>query len=303
MSATDPATAALLASEKPPLSPARLALYRARRHPGFLIGGFIVLAFVLVAIFAPWIAPSDPYAQDIANQFAPPLWQPGGSWAHPIGTDGLGRDVLSRVIYGARVSLLVGFLAAGLAAIIGTTIGVIGGYFGGKVDSVVMYVVTTKLALPGLVVALSLISIFKASVPVLIGAIAILFWDRYAVVTRAAAMQLRGSEFVAAARAIGSSHLRIIVVELLPNLMNQVVVVLTLETAVAILVEAALSFLGLGIQPPTPSWGGMVSEARADMFFQPHLIAAPGLAIFILVIAINLFGDGLRDVTAPEGRG
>lgn len=298
----DPAAKSSSAFRTTPLSPSQVALHRARRHLGLQIGMSVVLVYVIAAVFAPWLAPHDPYAQNIANQFAPAVWQAGGDWTHIFGTDGLGRDLLSRVIFGARVSLIISFTAASLAAVVGTSIGLIGGYFGGRVDNVVMYLVTCKLALPGLIVTLSLVSVFSASLPVLICALAFLFWDRYAVVTRTITMQLRTREFVTAARAIGSSHLRIIVSEILPNLWSHIIVILTLEMALAILIEAALSFLGLGVQPPTPSWGIMVSEARADMFFQPHLIAVPGFAIFVLVIAINLMGDGLRDVTATDGR-
>jgi peptide/nickel transport system permease protein len=178
----------------------------------------------------------------------------------------------------------------------------IGGYFGGRVDAVVMYLVNSKLALPGLVVALSLVSIFGGSVLILILVLGFLFWDRYAIVTRTITMQLRSQEFVTAAEAVGATRFRIIMAEIMPNLMDRVIVILTLEMAVAILIEAALSFLGLGIPPPTPSWGQMVAEGRSSMFFQPFLVTIPGIAILVLVISINMMGDGIRDITSPEGR-
>jgi peptide/nickel transport system permease protein len=165
-----------------------------------------------------------------------------------------------------------------------------------------MYLVNVKLALPGILVALSLVSMFGGSITALVIILGFLFWERYAVVTRSATQQIRRAEFVLAARACGASRLRIIVGEILPNVLNQVIVVATLEMAIAILVEAALSFLGLGTQPPTPSWGLMVSEGRNFIFYKPYLIELPGAAIFLLVMAINMLGDGVRDVSAPEGR-
>jgi peptide/nickel transport system permease protein len=205
-------------------------------------------------------------------------------------------------MYGARISLTVGFGAAAIAGFIGGSLGLIGGYFGGRVDAVVMYLVNVKLAMPGVLVALSLISVFGGSVTVVVAVLGFLFWDRFAVVTRSVTQQIRVNDYVTAAEAVGASRARIILGEILPNVMNHIIVIASLEMASAILVEAALSFLGLGIRPPTPSWGLMISEGRNFMFFQPYLVAIPGAAIFILVIAINMLGDGIRDITAPEGR-
>ena len=275
---------------------------RALRHRGLLLGSAWLLVVVLVAICAPLMAPYDPYAQDLTNRLIDPVWLAGGSWEHPFGTDALGRDYLSRIVYGARISLAVGIGASLISGLIGTTLGMMGGYFGGRVDSFVMYLVNVKLALPGILIALSLVFVFGGSVVAIVFILGFLFWERYAVVTRSATQQLRSSEFVTAAEACGASKLRIIVGEILPNILNQIIVVATLEMAIAILVEAALSFLGLGTQPPTPSWGLMVSEGRNFMFFKPYLIEIPGVAIFLLVIAINMMGDGVRDITAPEGR-
>jgi peptide/nickel transport system permease protein len=283
-------------------SPVRLMRMRALSHPGFLFGTSVVMIAALSAIFAPWIAPYDPFIQEMPDRLINPIWGTGGSWAHPLGTDLFGRDYLSRLIWGTRVSMTIGFVAAGLAAVVGTTIGMIGGYFGGRVDAVVMYLINCKLALPGLIVGLSLVSIFGGSMLILILVLGFLFWDRYAIVTRTITMQLRAQEFVTAAQAVGASKTRIIVAEILPNLMDRVIVILTLEMAVAILLEALFSFLGLGIPPPTPSWGQMVAEGRSVMFFQPFLVTIPGVAILVLTIAINMMGDGIRDISAPEGR-
>jgi peptide/nickel transport system permease protein len=274
---------------------------RAKKHVGLIFGGIIVMAVILAAIFAPLLAPYDPYDQDLTKRLIDPVWKTG-DWAHILGTDGLGRDYLSRLIYGSRISLIVGFGAAIIAGTLGSIIGLMGGYFGGRVDSFVVYLINVKLALPGLLIALSLVSIVGGSVTALVLILGFLTWDRYAVVTRSVAQQVRSNDFITAARAVGASQTRIIIGELLPNVMNQIIVIASLEIAIVILIEAALSFLGLGIKPPEPSWGLMISEARNFMFFKPHLIAIPGFAIFLLVIAINMAGDGLRDVTAPEGR-
>ncbi len=283
-------------------SPPELMKRRAKKHVGFIIGGTVVVLVLILAVFAPVIAPSDPYDQTLTNRLLPPIWHEKGSWFHPFGTDALGRDYFSRVIFGARISLMIGFFAAAVSAVVGSALGMVGGYFGGKTDAVVMYLINVKLALPGLLVALSLVSVFGGSLIALICILAFLFWDRYAVVTRSVTQQIRTNDYITAAQAVGASRLRIIVCEVLPNLMNQIIVIASLEMAVAILVEAALSFLGLGIQPPTPSWGLLVSEGRSFMFFKPYLVTIPGLAIFILVISINMMGDGIRDITAPEGR-
>jgi peptide/nickel transport system permease protein len=214
----------------------------------------------------------------------------------------MGRDYLTRLMYGARISLTIGFGAAAIAGIIGTSLGLLGGYFGGWVDSLVMYCVNVKLALPGILVALSLIEVFGGSVFSVTLILGVLFWDRFIVVTRSVTQQTRVADYVTAAEAVGASRLRIILGEVLPNVLNHIIVIASLEMAVSILVEAALSFLGLGIRPPTPSWGLMISEGRNFMFFQPYLVAVPGIAILVLVVAINMLGDGIRDITAPEGR-
>jgi peptide/nickel transport system permease protein len=294
------AAEALLEREAP--SPRAVMRRRATTHVGFLTGGAIVLGIVFVAIFAPFLTAYDPYAQELTQRLIPPVWSAKGGWAHLLGTDGLGRDYLTRLMYGARISLMIGLGAATIAGLIGTTLGLIGGYFGGRVDAVVMYIVNVKLSLPGVLVALSLISVFGGSVAVVVTVLGFLFWDRFVVVTRSVTQQVRTNDYVTAAEAVGASRTRIIVGEILPNVMNHIIVIASLEMAVAILVEAALSFLGLGIRPPTPSWGLMISEGRNFMFFQPYLVAIPGVAIFLLVIAINMLGDGIRDITAPEGR-
>jgi peptide/nickel transport system permease protein len=275
---------------------------RARRHPGFLAGSFILAFIVVVALLAPWLAPHDPYAQDLSRRLIPPFWHPGGGTEHLLGTDHLGRDYVSRIMYGARISLLIGFVAALVSGVIGTALGLAAGYFGGRVDMFVTFFITMRLSMPLVVVALAVVSQIGGSLTVLILVIGLLIWDRYAIVVRAAALQIRSQEFITAAKAIGSSTPRILWSELMPNLINQVIIVATLEMAHAILVEAVMSFLGLGVQPPLPSWGLMISEGKNQILFDSWVIAIPGAALFCLVLAINLFGDGLRDITAPENR-
>ena len=284
-------------------TPGEVMRRRARTHIGFLAGAGFVLLMILLAVFAPWVSPSDPFTQDLDARLMNPIWGSGGSWHHPLGTDSLGRDYLTRILFGARISLVIGFGAAIISGVVGSTIGIVGGYFGGRVDAFVMYLINVKLALPGILIALSLVSVFGSSLIALIAILGFLFWDRFAVVTRSVTQQIRGQEFVTAAEAVGASRARIVFREILPNVMSHIIVIASLEMAIAILVEAVLSFLGLGIQPPTPSWGLLISEGRNFMFFKPYLIALPGLALFFLVIAINLMGDGIRDITVPEGRG
>ncbi len=285
-----------------PLSPRQEMTGRALRHSGFQIGLVIVLVTLLCALFSSLIAPHDPYVQNLADKLKPPVWDSGGSLKHIFGTDTLGRDLLSRIVFGARVTVVVGFGTAILSGTIGSLIGICGGYFGGRIDAFVVFLTNVKLAMPGVLLALSLVSIFGGSLFTITLIVGLLFWDRFAIVTRTATQQIRHQEFVTAAEFAGASRTRIILREILPNVMNQIIVVASLEMAIAILVEASLSFLGVGLQPPTPSWGLLVSEGRAFMFFKPYLIMIPGLAIFIVVVGINLLGDGLRDIMAPQGK-
>ena len=271
-------------------------------HQGVMIGAAIVLAAVLIALSAPLIAPHDPYSQDLLNRLVPPVWDSRGSWEHILGTDHLGRDYLSRLIYGARISLLIGVGAALISGLIGTVLGVAAGYFGGRVDMIVTFMITVRLSMPVVLVALAVVAIVGGSLQVVIMVLGFLLWDRFAVVMRSSTLQIRSMDYVAAAQAVGCSTTRILTTEIMPNVVNNLIVIATLEIAHAIILEAALSFLGLGVQPPLPSWGLMVSEGKDMMLFEPWLITIPGVALFLLVLAINLLGDGARDITAPENR-
>jgi len=269
---------------------------KAFRKTGLLIGAIVVGIALFTAIFAPLLVPHDPFAQDLSRRLAPPIWMEGGTMGNPLGTDQLGRDYLSRLIYGARISVLIGVTATITSGLIGIALGVIGGFFGGRVDDAVLFAITTRLSIPLILVALAVVSLVGSSLTVVVATLGLLLWDRFAVVARVATMQVRTLDFVAAAWAAGCSRPRIVLREILPNILSPLAVVATLEVALAILLEAALSFLGLGVPPPLPSWGLMIAEAKDYMFFSPWVIMIPGLSLFVLVFGINLLGDGLRDL-------
>lgn len=297
----------LVTSVAGPLQPSSRGLKRGCRlldHPGLVIGALLLLSIFFLAALAGFVSPHDPLDQDLSRRLIPPIWQADdrATWVHPLGTDQLGRDYLSRLMHGARISLLIGLSTMLISGLVGAGLGILAGFFGGRIDLAVSFLVTTRLSLPVVLVALAVVSLVGSSLSVVIAVLGFLLWDRFAVVLRSATQQVRSQEYITAARAIGCSNLRILLSEVLPNVMGPLIVVATLEVAHAILLESALSFLGLGVQPPTPSWGLMVAEARGLMFFDPWLIALPGGALFVLVLAINLFGDGLRDLMAPQSR-
>lgn len=271
-----------------------------QRHWGFLIGAGLLGLAAIVAIFAPFIAPHDPFQQDLALRLKPPFWHEGAEPGYLLGTDQLGRDYLSRLIYGTRISLVLGLGAVLISGLIGITLGIVAGYFGGWIDTAISALITTRLSLPVVLVALAIVAIVGGSLTVVLLVIGLLLWDQFAVVARTATMSLRNAEYIAAARAMGTSRLHILVREVLPNIRAPLIVVATVEMANAILIEAALSFLGLGVQAPLPSWGLMLSEGKNFMFFSPWLITLPGVCLFTLTLAINLMGDGLRDVQARD---
>ena len=285
-------------------SPGAMMRKRVFSHWGFMIGAFVLIAIFLMALLAPYISPGDPFDQVLSRKLVPPIWSDSAkaTWDHPLGTDHLGRDYMTRLFYGARISLLIGFGAMLISGVIGTTLGVLAGYYVGRVDMVVNFIITTRLSMPVVLVALAVVSIVGSSLTVVIWVLGLLIWDRFAVVMRSATQQVRALDFVTSAQALGCSTPRILLTEVMPNITNHLIVIATLEMAHAILLEAALSFLGLGVQPPEPSWGLMISEAKGMIFFDPWLITIPGLALFALVLSINLLGDGIRDVTAPENR-
>jgi len=284
------------------LTPKERMIRKAKSHLGFQFGAFIVVTFALIAILAPLIVPHDPYVQNLSNRLLSPVWNEQGTWQHILGTDHLGRDYLSRLIYGARISMGVGFGAATLGCLIGVTIGLSAGYLGGRIDQAASFLLTCQLALPSLLLAMALVFFVGSSVATLVIVLGVLHWQYYMVVTRTLTRQIRSLEYVSAARSIGSTDRQILFYEILPNLLNQIIVVFSLEMAVVIIHEASLSFLGVGVQPPTASWGLMIAEGKTMMYFKPYLVMIPGAALFLLVLAVNLLGDGIRDITAPESR-
>ena len=287
------------------LEPTPMTKLRRRvfKNHSFLIGAVILVFIILIALLAPLFSPHDPYDQDLARRLMNPFWHDKKTNdLYLLGTDKVGRDYLSRLIYGAQISLLIGFLTILISGTIGTALGVVAGYFGGRVDMVVNFIINTRLAMPVFLVAMAAVVAFGASLHVVIMVLGLFLWDRFAVVMRSITMQARDLDYVKAARAIGCSTPYIIIREIFPNVLSSLTVVATVEMANAILLEAALSFLGFGVQAPTPSWGLMLNEGREYMFFSPWLLALPGTGLFLLVLAINLFGDGLRDVTLERER-
>jgi peptide/nickel transport system permease protein len=271
------------------------------RRTFFFIGVAIVTIVVVAAIFAPWLATHDPYIQNLDRRMVPPFWMNGGATEHVLGTDQLGRDYFSRLLYGARISLLIGLSTVLVSGLIGISLGVLGGFFGGRIDDAVMFVITCRLSIPLILVALTVVALVGTSLAVVIATLGLLLWERFAVVARTTTMQVRRREYIEAAQASGASLPHILIWEVLPNITAHLIVVATVEMAIAILLEAALSFLGLGVPPPLPSWGLMIAEAKDYMFFTPWIITIPGLSLFVLVFGINLVGDGVRDF-AGRGR-
>jgi len=263
-------------------------------------GAAIFLAIVLSAVFAPWIAPHDPVIVDIRHRMGPPAWMEGGTREHVLGTDQIGRDLLSRVIWGGRVSLVVGVTAVLLSSTIGILFGLAAGYFGGRLDWSIMTFINVMLTFPFVLLALAVIAVLGPSMPNMIIVLGVTGWPVYARVVRAETFALREREFVLAARALGGSHARIVFRQILPNLISPIVVIATLQIAQVIILESFLSFLGLGVQPPTPTWGGMLADGRVYLSTAWWLATFPGLAIFITVLGINLLGDGLRDTLDPR---
>ena len=286
--------------EPSPMSKLRRRIFK---NHSFMIGAAILIVILVCALLAPLLAPHDPYELDLSKRLINPFWHNKKTDAEfMLGTDKIGRDYLSRLIYGAQISLLIGFSTILISGVIGTALGVTAGYFGGRVDMMVNFIINTRLAMPVFLVAMAAVVAFGASLHVVILVLGLFLWDRFAVVMRSITMQARDLDYVKAARAIGCSTPHIIIREIFPNVLSSLTVVATVEMANAILLEAALSFLGFGVQAPTPSWGLMLNEGREYMFFSPWLLALPGTGLFLLVLAINLFGDGLRDVTLERER-
>ncbi len=283
-----------------PATTARRSWRRLWRLKWGLVAAVLMLLIVGVSAAAPWIAPFSPVEVDIRHRLAPPAWMDRGTPDHVLGTDQIGRDLLSRMIYGGRVSLLIGVAAVLVSSTIGVLLGLGAGYFGPRVDWTIMTLVNVMLTFPFVLLALAVIAVLGPSLVNMVIVLGVADWPLYARVIRAETMTLRERDFMTAARALGMSHLRIIFRQLLPNLVSVIVVIATLQVARVIILESFLSFLGLGVQPPTPAWGNMLGDGRVYMLNSWWIAAFPGLAIFITTLTINLMGNALRDWLDPH---
>ena len=278
----------------------RVALRRLLRLRWGLAATGVLAVIVAVTIAAPWIAPHDPLAVNVRHRLAPPAWMEQGGRAHLLGTDQVGRDLLSRMIHGGRVSLVVAVCAVAISTTIGVFLGLGAGYFGRRVDWTIMTGVNVMLTFPFVLLALAVIAVLGPSLPNMIGVLGVAGWPIYARVVRAETMAIRERDFVVAGRALGMSHVRIVFRQILPNLVSPIVVIATLQVAQVIILESFLSFLGLGVQPPTPAWGNMLGEGRVYMLNSWWIATFPGLAIFVTTLTINLMGNALRDWLDPH---
>lgn len=281
-------------------SPTQRALRNFRRHTPGMIGLVVVIIFILMAVLAHWLAPVDPFVQNTDIRFTPPLWASGGKWPYIFGTDILGRDVLSRLLYGAHLSLMIGFISVLVGASVGVPLGMASGFIGGTVDTIIMRLIDVMLAFPSILLAVCIVAILGPSLENAMIAIGVVSIPTYARIVRASVLTEKEREYVTADIALGKGRLSILFGAILPNVYSPLLVIATLSFAGAVLEAAGLSFIGLGAQPPTPEWGALLFEGKTYVFNAPWLIMFPGLAILFTVVGFNLFGDALRDVFDPK---
>ncbi len=273
----------------------RSSIAALRRNPLAILGATLLLLFTFIALFAPILAPYDPAALDLTHRLTPP------AAAHPFGTDELGRDILSRILLGTRISLVVAVSVVGLSLLLGGVVGALAGFYGGATDLLLnVYLTNAFLALPGILLAIAFVAFLGRGLGNVILALAISGWVNYARLTRAQVITVSEREFVQAARSLGASDLRLIALHVLPNSLQPLLIQASIGMAGAVLAEATLSFLGLGVPPPAPSWGAMLNDARSHLFDAPHLVAFPAAAVMLLVLAFNLVGDAMRDALDPR---
>ena len=278
----------------------RKVLRNLLENKGAVFGLIMVWGVIFSAVLAPLISPHDPILQDVEKRLIPPVGQEGADPNYLLGTDHLGRDIVSRLIYGARISIVVSVSAVALSAVLGTLIGLLSGFYGGKVDNIFMRIADVQLAFPFILLAIAIIAVLGPDLQNIIITMGITGWVIYARVVRAEVLSLREKEFITSVKALGGSNGRIIFRHLFPNVVPPIIVIVTLEMARMIIMEAALSFLGLGIQPPTPTWGGMLADGRVYLVTSWWLATFPGLVIMLVVLGINLLGNWLRDMLDPR---
>lgn len=267
---------------------------RLLKSKSVLIGGTIIILFLLSAIFAPYITPYNPYEMDVANKLLPP------SSEHLFGTDEHGRDLFTRILYGSRISLFIGLVSVGIASFVGVSLGLLSAYFGGWIEIIIMRLVDTFLSFPVILLSIGIIAALGPSKYNVMIALGVVYWTSYARVVRSSVLEVKEEEFIHVERTLGASNFRIIVKHILPNVLSPIIVLLTLGLGMAIVAESSLSFLGLGVQPPEPSWGWTLSFGIQFLHNAPHLSIFPGLSIMLVVLGFNLLGDGIRDLTDPK---
>ncbi len=273
-----------------------------RIPPKVIIAAIPLVLAILCALFAPWISPHDPVKADLWARLAPPVFQKGGTWDHILGTDHIGRDVFTRIIYGARISLAVGFVSTLVGFLIGGSLGVISGYFRGRADGIITKLMDIQLSFPFVLFAIFVVGITGPKLINIIIICGVTRWVMYARVVRGQVLSLREKEFIEAARGIGCSTCRILLRHIFPNIVSSLLVLSTLNIGIIIVLESTLSFLGLGVQPPTPTWGGMLHDGKVYMVQAWWITALPGLAIMMVVLASNIIGDYLSDLTDPYAK-
>jgi len=277
-----------------------VVLKRLVAKPAALFGFLVILFFVLCALFPQWIAPHDPYAQSLIRRLKPPSFMDRGVAGYYLGTDQLGRDTLSRIIYGSRVTLIVSLFAVMVSAAIGIWAGLAAGFFGGRTDATIQRLIDMQLAFPVVLLVIAIVAVVGPSLTNLVILMGLSAWPRFARIVRGSVLSVRGLEYIEAARSIGASKLRIMMQHILPNILSAIIVYASFELARMILLEATLSFLGLGVQPPTPTWGGMINDGKNYLSISWAVSLLPGVAIALIILAFNLLGDELRDALDPQ---
>ncbi len=269
-------------------------------HRAAMLGAAITLAVVMVSVFASWVAPKDPLELDPTRRLLPPVWMEKGTWAFPLGTDHVGRDILSRLVHGSRISMLVGLSAVTISATIGVLLGLVSGFYGGKIERVILWLADVQIAFPFYLLVISIVAVVGTEFGTIIIVFGVAGWVIYARLVRGAVLSLRRREFVEAAEALGAGSIRIVARHVLPNVLTPVIILATLRVASVIVWESGLSFLGLSVAPPTPTWGRMLSDGRAYLANAWWASTFPGLAIMVTVLGVNMLGDGLRDALDPR---